>query len=566
MAGTDDSPARPDHAKKPRPLKKGKVDTSLPKSAPFVPIDIRETQSILGPEWNAVFSCNVEFGSNDFEKALAHLIQEPNINSTSIMRTDILSDNLIDSEGIKIMLEKRGMSEEQGETNYLLKAIPISTNSIDPNTMPLSLYLEDTQPRSIPVEYLACERQIVRRIIPRNPKRDPVLNQSCLIYTKRTENFGSNQDSILVVYSPHIKKADECPFYLPPARGVGILYNNKTVSVHYILYDDDISKRTSPEYLPFYKRDAGERLIRIAHHLAETAYKHSCGAKAGYKKRVNHDVLVPKVVFQDKYIDLKNKYSKELVNNWVESTDPKKHVFEDLAIAAFVVELWNQIYKTKEEFTFVDVGCGNGLLVNILIKEGFTGYGIDARARKSWDTYSKDVQECLKEQVIVPKVILDAEPEKEFKVPSSEATEKYKSLLDDKFVNTADFPENVFLIGNHSDELTVWLPLFNRPFIVIPCCSHALSGAKYRFPPKTVEAKSSYASLVDHVEDIADRFGWVVEKEVLRIPSTRSTALIGRSKKEKAGDEVLSILASEGGADGWVERTMALRGRNPRNH
>ena len=29
------------------------------------------------------------------------------------------------------------------------------------------------------------------------------------------------------------------------------------------------------------------------------------------------------------------------------------------------------------------VGCGNGLLVNILIKEGYKGYGIDARARHS---------------------------------------------------------------------------------------------------------------------------------------------------------------------------------------
>lgn len=553
--------------------KAGKVDTNLPPSAPFNPIDIRNSESILGPEWSPVFAATVEFGSSDFEKALAHLIKEPNINSTSIMRTDILHDKLTNIPEVNHWLQKRGQPTLDNSTAhdpyYLLNTIESFAAPIDSGTMPLSLYLDDVTPRPISTYFLSLERQIVRRIIPRNPRRDPVLNQSCLIFTDRVdkEENSFNQDSILIVYSPHIKSSEECPFYLPPARGVGILYHNSQISVHYLLYDDDVSKNPiNSEIIPFHLRDPSERIIRIAHHLAETAYKHSCGAKAGYKKRVHHDVIIPKVVFQDKYIDLKNKYSKELVGNWVESTDPRKHVFEDLAIAAFVTELWNQMYTNKEEFTFVDVGCGNGLLVNILIKEGYKGYGIDARARKSWDTYTPEIQKCLKEQVIVPKVLLDENPEKEFKLPSTENFESYKSLYKDSFVNIADFPADTFLIGNHSDELTVWLPLFNRPFIVIPCCSHALSGAKYRFPPKSIESKSTYASLVDHVEDIADRHGWAVEKEVLRIPSTRSTALIGRRKKDGQFEGVDQILLSEGGADGWVERTMALRGKNPRNH
>lgn len=559
---------------KPQASRKGKVEaTSLPKSAPFNPVDIRDTVSLLGNEWNSVFSAKVDFGSSDFEKALSHLIQEPNINSTSIMRTDILSDELIQVPEINKWLEKRGLSEvEAGKDqapHYLLNTNEPSNNEIDPATMPLSLYLEDFAPKAVPTTFVSLERQIVRRIIPRNPRRDPVVHQSCIILTTRVDKCATNQDSICVVYLPHIKESSEVPFYLPPARAVSILYHNYSIFVNYLLFEDDVSKKPviAEEFVPFNMRDPGERIIRIAHHLAETAYKHSCGAKAGYKKRVYHDVIIPKVVFQDKYIDLKNRYSKELVGNWVESTDPRKHVFEDLAIAAFVTELWNQMYKTKEEFTFVDIGCGNGLLVNILIKEGYKGYGIDARARKSWDTYSKDVQACLKEQVIVPKVLLDAEPEKAFTLPPSTQTQEYKSLQSDPFVNVAEFPPDTFLIGNHSDELTVWLPLFDRPFIVIPCCSHALSGAKQRFTPKTVENKSTYASLVDHVEEIADRFGWAVEKEVLRIPSTRSTALIGRTKKEQGTPETVEkILESEGGADGWVERTMALRGKSPRNH
>lgn len=572
----DNSPTepKPPQVERKKRGKSGKPENNLPQIQPFKPLDIRDTESFLGPEWSPIFSFDVQFGSSDFEKALAHLIREPNINSTSLMRTDIIEDILHDTPKIDKWLKQQGLptlTKSQGdiEPYTLLNTIKPNASPIDPNTMPLSLYLDDIKPKFVPVENLSLEREIVRRLVPRNPRRDPVLNQTCSIFTTRinkTED-SEKQDSILIVYSPHTKNSSECPFYLPPARGVGILYHNKNVSVHYLLYDDDISKNTeSPEYVPLPQRDLSDRIFRIAHHLGETAYKHSCGAKAGYKKRVHHDIIIPKVVFQDKYIDLKNKYSKELVGNWVESTDPKKHVFEDLAIAAFVTQLWNQMYSSKEEFTFVDVGCGNGLLVNILIKEGYKGYGIDARARKSWETYSKEVQDCLKEQVIVPKVLLDSSPEKEYKLPGGEVFDTYKSLYSDKFVNVADFPPNTFLIGNHSDELTVWLPLFDRPFIVIPCCSHALSGAKHRFTPKSQESKSAYASLVDHVQEIADRFGWDVEKEVLRIPSTRSTALIGRNKKTGTHESVETILESEGGGDGWVERTMALRGKNPRNH
>lgn len=36
---------------------------------------------------------------------------------------------------------------------------------------------------------------------------------------------------------------------------------------------------------------------------------------------------------------------------------------------------------------FVDLGCGNGLLVYILNSEGHKGVGFDIRRRKIWDTY-----------------------------------------------------------------------------------------------------------------------------------------------------------------------------------
>lgn len=37
--------------------------------------------------------------------------------------------------------------------------------------------------------------------------------------------------------------------------------------------------------------------------------------------------------------------------------------------------------------SFVDMGCGNGLLVHILNSEGYNGVGLDVRSRKMWALY-----------------------------------------------------------------------------------------------------------------------------------------------------------------------------------
>ena len=212
------------------------------------------------------------------------------------------------------------------------------------------------------------------------------------------------------------------------------------------------------------------------------------------------------------------------MNNWGESTDPRKHVFEDIAIAAFIIEYWKLNSFEPEKFEFRDLGCGNGLLVHILILEGYKGKGIDARARKSWALYPSEVQNCLLEQIIVPQILLDQQP-----MPSDVAA----SIQKQQISTTAEFPKNTFIIGNHSDELSCWVPLLGYPFIVIPCCSFGINGVRKRYPPRKNMAyktpPSTYKALVDHVEDIALMNGWLVQKEMLRIPSTRNAAIMSQS-------------------------------------
>jgi len=354
---------------------------------------------------------------------------------------------------------------------------------------------------------------------------------------------------------------------------------------------------------------------------------------AGYTKRVLHDRIIPQARFQNTYTRLKIKYAKTLIERWVEKTDAEKHVFEDLGIAAFLVEVWGEEYeeggvagRNEDQMGtnsvsafpgFVDIGCGNGVLVYILRQEGYRGWGFDARRRKTWDTFPLDVRENLKEMLLVPDMFNQEDSQSSHSfigdghVPAGGEREQGVAF------HNGIFPPGTFIISNHADELTPWTPLLaylnHSPFIAIPCCSHNLAGARCRFnnrepslttnddvqpnncspvahrasvengpgpksgslarPQKTaVKQPSAYASLTTYVTSMATEVGYEVEKEVLRIPSTRNIAIVGRRHgrgEAEAGDDkrreevVKEILEREVGSvedvgREWVERARKI--------
>ena len=521
---------------------------------------LTQEESELGSQWVPICSYeSVEFTQTHFIAAMANLVREPNINSTVIMRADILS-------------ERRYV---EGSVTYEDKISSLELPEFSGGPV-LCRDVLDVEVRKVKVpKSLTLREEIVRRIIPRNPYKDHIINQLCLMYCNSTDT------QALVIYVPHISAEDETPFYLPPVKAIGIHFDLGSVTIHYIPFGDVEELRAMP---------LTDRPMRIALRLLKTASKHARGIQVGYTKRVHHDLVVPRAAFQNRYITLKQKYADTLVANWCESTDPKKHVFEDLAIAAFLIELWSLSYDNPQnDMQFRDLGCGNGLLVYILLHEGYNGEGVDARARKLWSNFPPFVQKSLKEQIVIPSVLLRPHPAFArlnpevadngclFKVadPVLDTDTYYSSgnLLTLSKVCTADFEPNTFIIGNHSDEMTCWIPLLGYPFMVIPCCSHALSGARFRFPQKP-SANSAYGALVDHVEHLAKQMGWQVKKEMLRIPLTRNAAIIGMERTEayeKLSDDAkairaLDIIQLEGGADGWVENSVALTKKQPRVH
>ncbi|KAE8629026.1 hypothetical protein XENTR_v10000332 [Xenopus tropicalis] len=213
------------------------------------------------------------------------------------------------------------------------------------------------------------------------------------------------------------------------------------------------------------------------------------------------------------YQCLKEKY-RDMVKVWPEVTDPEKFVYEDVAIATYLLILWEEERSQKqlrEKQSFVDLGCGNGLLVHILSNEGHPGRGIDVRRRKIWDMYGP--QTILEESAILP---------------------------NDDYL----FPDTDWIIGNHSDELTPWLPViasrssYSCCYFVLPCCFFNFYGKYNRKSTK----KTQYREYLDFVKEVGDQCGFNVEEDCLRIPSTKRVCLIGMSRtypptQEKLIDE-----------------------------
>ena len=579
--------------------------------------------------WIPVLQQPCDFETRIFNNVSLNLLKNPNINSSLLFRADILYDSKHNELTDEILPEAQ---RKEVLDLYNLGDGDLSGFNVD--------------------------RTILRRMIPRNPQLDKPILQTCVFLSSiHTEN----SKQTLVVYIPHSPSIDEIPWYHPRVQSLAYLHSwqslptssdgRASISLHYRLFPS--------ENLPL-----SPRLERTGQHLLSTIYKHGQGELAGYQKRVHHDQLVSQQRVQDTYTELKRKHAQRLCDSWAESTESSKHVFEDLGIAAFLIELWRDMYgegkghETKKGegrsepgaekpfIGFVDIGCGNGVLVDILLREGYRGWGFDARKRKSWATFPRSTQKHLKQMILIPEPLHSQTSPRLSPTTLSKLSSLHKpsipaALKPTKFEDIAYhdgiFAPHTFVISNHADELTPWTPLLaslsESPFLCIPCCSHNLSGQRFRAPsvfnsqsadmlapkyfagnvskakhvPITVagsdggegatDAKdegnvasdkkegvekgdlkalskqarakqpSAYASLCNWVESMAAMVGYDVEREMLRLPSTRNLGIVGRRWKEGYGEEVVeerrervAAIVREEKVDGaaWIERARGL--------
>ncbi|EEP81123.1 predicted protein [Uncinocarpus reesii 1704] len=570
---------------------------------------------------------DLHFEPGIFLGSATHLLANPNLTSGHLFRADIL----FDSAGILKSPEEKERAVLGPQNN--------TTNAHD------QLAVERLPAPDF--DGYTLTRTILRRFIPRK-KIDSELDQTCHFYSHKSfqDNQGIELERCLLIYLPHFSSEEQVPFYHPSIRALGFLYefsapvpNNAhsattkgtgVLSLHFIPFSTGI-----PESIPYRLERTFLALLTAQVRLARSPAATS--NPTGSNPRPFKDNIIPQHVVQTTYAKLKDKYASTLIRNWVEVTEPSKHVFEDISIAAFLIELWKKMYRpislnghdASEESGegaasfpgFVDIACGNGVLVYLLREEGYTGWGFDARRRKSWETYPPSTQKCLKESICIPSIFRYASPTASQTIPANIET------------NDGIFKKGTFIISNHADELTIWTPLLGvladptspLPFLSIPCCSHSISGARFRYPPpkrrsatttslsaeteslsehdqnpqpatgdlkalrgmkysehdKLDISSSTYAALTAKLMSIATELGYDVEKTMMRIPSTRNIGVIGGLKAHKMNQEksnsprlgesemetrVRQIVEREAEADNglaaaariWIERSMKL--------
>ncbi|XP_017862158.1 PREDICTED: probable tRNA (uracil-O(2)-)-methyltransferase [Drosophila arizonae] len=217
------------------------------------------------------------------------------------------------------------------------------------------------------------------------------------------------------------------------------------------------------------------------------------------------------------YKKLKQKHAQRLLQYWQtanESTDPLKFIYEDLAIAAYLITLWD--CTQSQPTAFADLGCGNGLLVHVLNAEGYKGYGYDVRRRKLWSLYPEPTSSQLIEQTVVPN---------SFRL---------------------NYPDIDWLIGNHSDELSPWLPVLaarlKTSFFLLPCCPFELSGAKFQRRNTSI---SAYQDFMLYAHQLSDLCGFETQQDRLKIPSTKRLSLIGLKQTAKPVQELEFFVQQE---------------------
>ncbi|KAF8225879.1 DUF1613-domain-containing protein [Tricholoma matsutake] len=472
-------------------------------------------------KWLPLISCTAAFPVELFETAVSQLIHHPEYNSTLILRSQ----------------------------------------TVDEITSDFPLSIPRLKGRQI-------TRVIHRRLLPRRPGRDASLDQYCSLYTSDDMSYTSSDTLVL---TPFLNNTP-LPYYHPTVTHLAFQYLRSSPSS---------TLRVEVVPLPGTPIDSNSRLYRTCLALLDTLDRYGWGAMTNYRKRVLHDCLVPREAYQDLYLVMRERH-KHLVDSWQEVTDPLKHVFEDIGIATFLMLLWKDTFTPNPKpidqsingqpwkswprppTGFLDFGCGNGLLTHILTSEGYEGRGIDLRPRTSWSHYPPSTQACLHVYAFDPTSTLTS------------ATTPMPAY-GDPGQSMDFFKPGTFLIGNHADELTPWVPVLSTVhslsgYINIPCCAWSFDAkyersktSLYPLPPKLAitseefvlslnmgaqgEGGSSYSMYRTWLAYLSLHCGWEVECEVLRIPSTRNWALVGRRRtpsieEEEAVDNAKGIVQS----------------------
>ena len=358
------------------------------------------------------------------------------------------------------------------------------------------------------------QRTIVRRLIPRHLHRDRPILQTCRILhaTDLLKAHGGSGIRVrtLALLTPAFAAL---PGHYPGVQSLAYLH---------------VWTPSSSPSLPSRGRISLQLRCSTSQSISEPVLKYAAGQLRILQERgqaARRTEPSPDGV-QKTFAALEARHGERLCAAWAEPTDPAKRVREDLGVAAWLIEAWKDMYALPRSAQpsrtarpvdarlppfpgFVDIGCGDGLLTDVLLAEGYPGFGIDARQRPTWTRLLPATRGCLREALVVPQPLLDRAAEEGRPTPSpSPPSSAQKSDSTPRLLKSARsrrgspptaaaatteapqhnglFPPGTFLIAHHADELVAWTPLLaasaGSPFVAVPCCAHNLSGARFRAP------------------------------------------------------------------------------------
>ncbi|KRX82868.1 putative tRNA (uracil-O(2)-)-methyltransferase, partial [Trichinella sp. T6] len=210
--------------------------------------------------------------------------------------------------------------------------------------------------------------------------------------------------------------------------------------------------------------------------------------KKGSLKLSNTLSLVNQERFWAHYRKLKANYARSLINDWTERSPAEKTVFEDISIAAYLLTIWEEerIEKgTTKMQSFVDLGCGNGLLVYLLNSEGHSGFGVDQRKRNIWDKFSSVSHETIMLEL-------------------SGNAHRFHRQLGLAWQAELDYKQSRGSIDTLDSNL----------------------GDKRQH-----NGQSHYRSYLLYIQEIMNSLDFSVNQDLLRIPSTKRICFVGRREK-----------------------------------